>query len=209
MLAEKINGDIKEFFLPRDFGEFCVGCTKCFTESEKKCPHYEKLKPLNAVMEEADVIILASPVYVYHATGAMKAFLDHYGYRWMVHCPQESMFKKQGVCISTAAGAGMKSTNKDMMDSLFFWGVARIYQYGVSVAAVDWNGVSEKKKRAIDQATSKIAKKMIKNSPNVKPGIKTKGMFWVMRFMQKIISNPRDVEYWEKKGWTGKKRPWK
>ena len=145
MLAEKINGDIKEFFLPRDFGEFCVGCTKCFMESEKKCPHYEKIKPLTAAMDEADVIILASPVYVYHVTGAMKAFLDHYGYRWMLHSPEESMFKKQGVCISTAAGAGMKSTNKDMMDSLFFWGVAKRYKYGVGVAAVDWNGVSEKK----------------------------------------------------------------
>ena len=102
MLAEKISSDIKEFFLPKDFGEFCVGCTKCFTESETKCPHYEKLKPLTDAMDEANVIILASPVYVFHATGAMKAFLDHYGYRWMVHSPEESMFKKQGVCISTA-----------------------------------------------------------------------------------------------------------
>ena len=25
MLAEKISGNIKEFFLPIDFGEFCVG----------------------------------------------------------------------------------------------------------------------------------------------------------------------------------------
>ena len=141
MLAVKISEDIKEFFLPRDFGEFCVGCTKCFTESEKKCPHFEKLKPITDAMDEANVIILASPVYVYHTTGAMKAFLDHYGYRWMVHSPEESMFKKQGVCISTAAGAGMKSTNKDMMDSLFFWGVAKRYKYGVGVAAVDWNGV--------------------------------------------------------------------
>ena len=55
MLAEKIKGDIKEFFLPRDFGEFCVGCTKCFMESEKKCSHYEKLKPLTDAMDEADV----------------------------------------------------------------------------------------------------------------------------------------------------------
>ena len=157
MLAVKISEDIKEFFLPRDFGEFCVGCTKCFTESEKKCPHFEKLKPITDAMDEANVIILASPVYVYHTTGAMKAFLDHYGYRWMVHSPEESMFKKQGVCISTAAGAGMKSTNKDMMDSLFFWGVAKRYKYGVGVAAVDWNGVSEKKKKAIEKATSSIA----------------------------------------------------
>ena len=28
MLAEKISSDIKEFFLPKDFGEFCVGCFK-------------------------------------------------------------------------------------------------------------------------------------------------------------------------------------
>lgn len=88
-------------------------------------------------MDEADVIILASPVYVYHVTGAMKAFLDHYGYRWMVHSPEESMFKKQGVCISTAAGAGVKSTNKDLMDSLFFGGVAKRCQYGTAVAA-EW-----------------------------------------------------------------------
>lgn len=209
MLAEKINGYIKEFFLPRDFGEFCVGCTKCFMESEKKCPHYEKLKPLTSAMDEADVIILASPVYVYHATGAMKAFLDHYGYRWMLHSPEQTMFKKQGICISTAAGAGMKTTNKDMLDSLFFWGVAKRYKYGVRVAAINWRGVSEKKKKAIDKATSKIARKIISNSENVKPDMKIKGMFYVMRFMQKIIANPRDVEYWRTKGWLGNKRPWK
>lgn len=208
MLAEKINGEIKEFFLPRDFGDFCIGCTQCFMESEKKCPHYEKLRPLTDAMDEADVIILASPVYVYHATGAMKAFLDHYGYRWMVHCPEESMFKKQGVCISTAAGAGMKPTNKDMMDSLFFWGVAKRYRYGVRTAAVNWNGVSEKKKRAIHKATAKMAKKIISNSGNVKPGIKTKGMFFAMHLLQKNGLNPRDAAYWKAKGWTGKKRPW-
>lgn len=209
MLAEKLNGDIKEFFLPRDFGEFCIGCTKCFMESEKKCPHYEKLKPLTDAMDEADVIILASPVYVYHATGAMKAFLDHYGYRWMVHCPEESMFKKQGICISTAAGAGMKSTNKDMEDSLFFWGVAKRYKYGVSVAAVNWKGVSDKKKNAIDKATSKMAKKIVNNYGHVKPGIKTRGFFWLMHLVQRKGFNPCDVEYWKAKGWTGKNRPWK
>lgn len=209
MLAKKIEGDIVEYFLPRDFGEFCVGCTQCFMKSETLCPHYEKLKSITEALDEADVIILASPVYVYHATGAMKSFLDHYGYRWMVHSPEESMFTKQGVCISTAAGAGMKSTNKDMMDSLFFWGVAKRYKYGVAVAATDWNGISEKKKNAIEKTTSKIARKIKNNSGNVKPGLKTKVFFWIMHLMQRNGFNPRDVEYWNTKGWTGKKRPWK
>ena len=209
MVAEKIDGEIKEYFLPKDFGEYCVGCTNCFMKSETKCPHYDKLKPITDSMDEADVIILTSPVYVYHCTGAMKSFLDHYGYRWMVHCPEESMFKKQGVCISTAAGAGMKSTNKDMMDSLYFWGVAKRYQYGVAVAATDWNSISDKKKKAIEKTTTNIAEKIKNNSKDVKPGLKTKAFFWMMHLMQRNGFNERDAEYWKAKGWTGKIKPWK
>ena len=209
MLADKIGGEVKEFFVPRDFGEFCVGCTKCFMESETLCPHYEKLKPITEALDESDVIILASPVYVYHATGAMKVLLDHYGHRWMVHRPNETMFKKQGICISTAAGAGMKSTNKDMLDSLFFWGVGRRYQYGVGIAATDWKSVSEKKLKSIEKATSKIANKIRTNAGKVKPDIKVKGFFFIMHLMQKNGFNPVDAKYWKDKGWTGNKRPWK
>ena len=208
-LAEKIGGEIAEFFLPKDFGEFCVGCTTCFVDSEKKCPHYSKLRHITEAIDLSDVIILASPVYVYHATGAMKAFLDHYGYRWMVHSPEESMFTKQGVCICTAAGAGLKSTNKDMADSMFFWGIAKIYKYGKGVAAVDWDGVNEKKKQSIDREIAAIARKIIKRNGKVKPGIKTRGMFFIMHLMQKNGFNKRDADYWKQKGWTGKKRPWK
>ena len=78
-LAEKTGGEITEFFLPRDFGEFCTGCNACFYGSEADCPHAGKLAPITAAMDAADVIILASPVYVFHATGAMKVFLDHCG----------------------------------------------------------------------------------------------------------------------------------
>lgn len=208
-LADKIGGELTEFFLPRDFGEFCVGCTNCFLDSEKQCPHYEKLAPITNAMDEADVIILASPVYVFHATGAMKAFLDHYGYRWMVHSPEESMFKKQGVCISTAAGGGMKSTNKDMADSLFYWGVARIYKYGKGVAAIKWDSVSEKKKKQIDRKMTSLADKIVKRNGRVKPRIKTRGFFFLMHILQRKGISERDRRYWAEKGWTGKKRPWK
>ncbi len=208
-LAEKLGGEITEFFLPRDFGEFCVGCTSCFNLHETKCPHYNKLAPITEAMDSADVIILASPVYVFHAAGAMKAFLDHYGYRWMVHSPEEKMFSKQGVCISTAAGAGMGSANKDMYDSLFFWGVAKIYMYGVGVAAIDWESVPEKKKRAIDRSVSSIARKILKKQGRVKPGLKTRAIFFGMHIMQRNGFNERDVRYWKEKGWTENKRPWK
>ena len=112
-LADKLGGEINEIFLPRDFSDYCLGCTTCFIKGEDKCPQYYKLNPITQALDEADVLIFASPVYVFHATGGMKNLLDHYGYRWMAHRPSEKMFRKQAVVISTAAGMGMKSTNKD------------------------------------------------------------------------------------------------
>ncbi len=208
MLAEKIGGEITEFFLPRDFGEFCTGCTQCFTVSETKCPHYGKLSPITQALDSADVIILASPVYVYHATGAMKAWLDHYGYRWMVHSPEASMFRKQGVCITTAAGAGMKTANRDMADSLFFWGAARIYRYGIAIAAVDWEHVAARKRRQIEQKTTALAETIRRRNGRIKPSLKTRLFFSMMSLMQRNGFNPRDVQYWKEKGWTDHKRPW-
>ena len=79
--------------------------------------------------------------------------------RQMVHRPEEKMFQKQAVCISTAAGGGMKSTTKDMADSTFFWGIAKTYKYGVGVAAVSWNTVDSKLKSRIDKKTTVLAKK--------------------------------------------------
>lgn len=207
-LAKKLGGKVTEFFLPRDFGEYCIGCTRCFKDSETKCPHYEKLSPITQKLDDADVIILASPVYVYHVTGAMKAFLDHYGWRWIVHRPEEKMFSKQAVCISTAAGAGTKSTNRDMADSMFFWGVAKTYRYGVAVRETSWDRVSAKRKQRIERELGLLARKIKKNHGSVSPSIKTKIFFNIMRLMQKGGWNKADADYWRTKGWTGKKRPW-
>ncbi len=209
-LADKLKGETTEFFLPRDFDEFCLGCTTCFVKGEEYCPHHSKIEKITKALLEADVIILDSPVYVYHASGAMKALLDHYGYMWMSHRPEESMFKKQGVVISTAAGAGTKSTMKDMKDSLFFWGVAKNYEFGIPVAATSWEQINEKKLKKIDKATTRIAKKIIKRNGKVKPNIGAKLFFAIMRLLQKNGGwNPKDKEYWKEKGWTEKKRPWK
>ena len=209
MLAEKLKGETTEFFLPKDFGQFCMGCTNCFVNSETDCPHYTQLEPITKAIDDADVIIMASPVYVFHATGAMKNLLDHYGYRWMAHRPEEKMFGKQAVVISTAAGMGMNSTNKDIADSMFYWGVGKIYKYGIAVAETSYDRVSDKRKYKIEKKVSQIAAQVTKKIGKVKPGIKTKAMFSIMRMAQKNGWNQVDAAYWKEKGWLDKKRPWK
>lgn len=211
MLAERLTDKdkIKEVFLPKDMPHFCCGCTNCFMKTETQCPHYDLINPITKLLDEADVLIFTTPVYVYHATGSMKAFLDHYGYRWMVHRPEERMFTKQAVCISTAAGGGMKSACKDIKDSLFYWGVAKIYSYGIAVYATSWNGITDKRKKRIEANVHKTARKISKNNGCIRPSLKTKLYFNIMRFLQKSGWNKADVEYWQEKGWDKKKRPWK
>ncbi len=210
MLADKIasEAEITEIFLPKDMPHFCCGCTQCFMVNENKCPHYDVIRPLTEKMDAADVLIFTSPVYVYHATGSMKAFLDHYGYRWMVHRPDDRMFHKQAVVISTAAGAGMKSTCKDIADSCFFWGIPKIYKYGIAVYAVNWQSVSQKRKQAIAKKTDQLAAKIKHRQGRVSPGIKTRAFFQIMKLMQKSGWNETDARYWSEKGWTTGKKPW-
>lgn len=211
MLADKLTGpeNITEFFLPRDYPYFCLGCAQCIIDDRTRCPHAAELEPITAAMDEADVLIFTSPVYVYHASGSMKAFLDHYGWRWMVHRPEPSMFRKQGVVISTAAGAGMKTTNRDMADSLYFWGVGHIYRYGLAVNAISWDGVPAKRKAAAEKKTDRLAAEIRRRDGHVKPGFKTRAFFNVMRILGKKVDNPPDAAYWEAHGWYGKARPWK
>lgn len=211
MLADKLTDqdNIQEIFLPRDMPEFCCGCTQCFMKSEKLCPHYKYIEPITKIMDEADVLIFTTPVYVYHSTGSMKALLDHYGYRWMIHRPEEKMFKKQAVCISTAAGGGMKTACKDIKDSLFFWGVPRIYCYGTAVAAVSWDAVSNKKKVTIEKKVTILEKKVRNRAGNVTVSAKTKIYFAFMRWLEKQRVHPADNKYWAEKGWNKKNRPWK
>lgn len=211
MIADNLTteNEINEVFLPRDFSDFCCGCTKCFMSDEKLCPHYERLNPITRLIDKADVLIFTSPVYVYHATGAMKALLDHYGYRWMVHRPEEKMFSKQAVVVSTAAGGGMKSTNKDMKDSLSFWGVPKIYSIGTAIRAVSWDKVKPEMKEKLDRKTKRIANK-IKHS-TIKTRVSLKGylFFTIMSFANRSGWNKADSEYWKSKGWTTNKKPWK
>ncbi|MDY4968826.1 MAG: NAD(P)H-dependent oxidoreductase [Lachnospiraceae bacterium] len=116
-------------------GQNHAGSTCMMARELTRCPHYQKLEPLVTAILEAELLILNSPVYVYHATGQMMSFLDHFGTWWVVHRPLPEMANKQAVVIVTAAGGGMKNAARDMADSLEMWGVCKVYRLGFGVQA--------------------------------------------------------------------------
>lgn len=211
MIVDKITGDneIKEFFFPKDLNHFCLGCYRCI-EDEKDCPYYEEKKKIFNAIEEADLLIVTTPTYCMHVSAPLKSLIDMMFDYWMVHRPQKSMFSKRMVIVSTSAGSSTKSAMKDVEDAFFNMGVPSITKYGISVQAMNWDGVRDSKKKKIDKDTTRIARRL---STNKKPhvGIKTKFVFNMMRMMQKNGwgSSPVEKEYWDQNGWFSNKRPWK
>ena len=122
-LAEfKAGADITEYYLPKDCPHFCNGCVSCILKGEGTCKGAEYIKKIDQSLLEADLIVMTSPAYVFHATGAMKALLDHFAYRWLPHRPAPEMFGKRAVIITQCLGSGAKSAAKDMKHSLSWWG---------------------------------------------------------------------------------------
>ena len=208
-IADKVGGEIKEFFLPRDFNRSCLGCYTCFRTELSECPHYRELEPLVKAILDADLLIFESPVYVYHATGPMMSFLDHFGTWWMVHRPMPEMSGKQAVAVSTAAGGGMKSTARDMADSLEMWGIRRVYKLGFGVQAIKPDEIPERKLRKIEKSTDRLARRIRYGAGRRGCNGRAKKWFYLMRFAHRHFPPMEpDYGYWEKNGWHGEKRPW-
>ena len=148
MIANKISreDDIVEFFLPRDLNHFCLGCYACM-EDVTKCPFYEEKNKIMTAVESADLLIFTTPTYCLRASAPMKSFIDLTFNYWMIHRPRKCMFSKRAIVVSTAAGIGTKSAIKDITTTLLYWGVPSVITYGISVQAMNWTGVADKKKQ--------------------------------------------------------------
>jgi len=198
-LSEKAD-NIKEFYT-NDIPP-CVGCFLCITKGEEFCPHCSVIAPMAVAIEESDTIIINSPNYCMEMSGQLKTFFDHMAYRWISHRPHPSMKNKIGVAITTTAGAGARGTAKSIARQMLYWNVAKTYCLPFTVAAMDWDSVKTERKSKLAQKSKRIAKKVKKTITKVKPGIKSRFMFNIMRSMQKNSTwNQVDRKHWENNGW--------
>lgn len=218
IFLEKFRGgaEITEFYLPRDCPNCCAGCTVCFLKDEGLCKDAEWVQKLEQAMLAADLLVFTSPAYVFHATGAMKTMLDHFGYRWMPHRPAGEMFGKRAVIITQCLGAGGRSAAKDIKDSLSWWGISQIQVRSFKLMSeVRWEKIPEQKKSAMGAKLRKTAERLrrVDYTKPARTGLVTKMKFHAVRMLQKKLGKQdptyTDYLYWKNNGWTGSVRPWK
>jgi len=216
-LAEfRETADITEYYLPKDCSCFCTGCTNCMLKGENTCKDADQIRVIERSLLAADLIVMTSPAYVFHTTGAMKSLLDHLAYRWMPHRPAPEMFAKRAVILTQCLGAGAKSAAKDIRHSLSWWGISQIGIFtGALMEDIVWDRLSERRQAVLTRKIKSLAVRFARmdygKPAHCKLSVKIK--FMVCRAMQKSLykANPEylDSSYWARQGWLGKRRPWR
>lgn len=202
------KNEFDEIILPNDFHEICCGCANCILKGEDKCPHFSLVNPIIERMEKADLVIIATPIFVMSCSSGLKALLDHLAYIWLVHRPKESMFNKVGLIITSAGGSGVKDTVKLVKNNMFYWGISTIYNYGVTTMKMGSNYIDYKNKDKIKKQVKSKANKIKRSLKNRKVGLKTKFFFKIFGMTQKNGWNKTDSDYWKNKGWLDGKKPY-
>jgi multimeric flavodoxin WrbA len=205
VLDEMVFTDI---YLPKDLPRFCSGCFACLSTGEyggQNCPNKQYTHPIMEKLLRSDGIIIGSPCYALAETAQVKAFMDHFACTYLNHRPNEEMFHKIGLVVSTAAGAGTGRVISTISRSMLFWGVKRIVKCGINVWAKDWADIPDERRMKLEARLGKKAKRfytLIKNRDRIGRSVYTIGL-WFM-FKRLVSSYPEtepDKIFWKAKGW--------
>ena len=76
--AREAGAETEVVYLKGKKIEYCLGCFTCWTKTPGVCVHRDDMPELLEKIRPADVLVYASPLYIYTVTAQMKAFLDRH-----------------------------------------------------------------------------------------------------------------------------------
>ena len=211
LLIDKLTPNkVLEIEVHRDKLPYCIGCMTCLQKGIENCPHSDITLEYKEKILEADVIIVASPVYILHMSAQLKSFFDHLPSMCIMHRPESEMFNKQLVIIGTSAGSSIKKTIKEIDGIFTFFGISKIYKLPIKVMAEKYSSLSDKKTEEINKKVNNLSTKILKNQNKTKINIRVRSWFFLARILQKRkLMSELDNNHWIQKGWLVNNRPWK
>lgn len=111
----------------------CSGCYYC-TKNNGKCVHKDDMAEILQKMIDADVLVLASPVYFYSINAQLKAVIDRTVARWL------EVKNKEFYYIATMADESVSSADTTIA---CFRGYADCVEGAVEKGIIIGNGVYE------------------------------------------------------------------
>lgn len=198
--SQHIALEIERIFLGQAELKMCLGCRTCFDRGEELCPLKDELLSIREKLNEANGVIVASPVYVEDVNGVMKNWID----RMAFNCHRPAFADKTAVVVSTSGIGSSNHALKTMRTALMTWGFYVTNQQKFSTGAL------MKREQIYDRYNHKIKRisinlfNAIKKKKFLKPSFYSLIMFKVQQKHWQKNSNERhtiDYMYWNEKGW--------
>ncbi|ADU26587.1 flavodoxin family protein [Ethanoligenens harbinense] len=112
---------------------FCTGCSLCFRQGHRFCPHADILLPLLAKMEAGDGLIFGTTTFNMAPNALAKNLMDHWCF--LLHRPH--FFRNKAMVVSTTGGVGAGKTVDYTAGTLRAIGYNRCYK--LPLASASWN----------------------------------------------------------------------
>ncbi|NHI92326.1 MAG: flavodoxin family protein [Candidatus Lokiarchaeota archaeon] len=193
-LGNQIETEVKHVFLLQEHLELCRGCATCITHGEDRCSFKDGLKEIHTSMQDADVVIITTPIYALQVTALVKNFLERSSY--ILHRP--CFFGKWFMSISTQAYSGDKEVAQYLANVMHLCGFNIIPSLRITIEQK--KEISKKIRAAVNHFQA-IERKTGFPHPTWKDFM----MFRVRRSVMNSKSYedkfPCDVEYFREKNW--------
>ncbi len=177
----------------------CRGCFVCFIKGERRCPVKDDKEMIAQKIEQADGVILVSPVYSMHVSYLFKQFVDRFACTFHRPC----YWGKYALTVAVAGNVGLKETNKYLKDVAAAWGFEVVDELGYRMAPrnTPMRTIATQKDRT-DEAVLKFYT-TIKERPPRKLTFRDHFTFRIMQasYARLETLSPTDYQYWKEQGW--------
>lgn len=110
----------------------CTGCNSCRRRENQECVMQDDMQEIFLILKDADVIIIASPVYFYGLSASLKAIIDR------LHQPARSEMKVDRLGLLLVAADtlpavfdAIKLQYRLILDYFSFDSIGEVLAYGV------------------------------------------------------------------------------
>lgn len=200
---QNIQLELEHINLAHSNIQLCKGCRICFNKGEALCPAKDDLLMINDKINQADGIILASPVYVEDVNGVMKNWID----RMAFNCHRPAFAGKTALIVTTSGIGSSKHALRTMNSALQPWGFHVASQIKFRTGAL----MEDKQITSLYAKQIKIASyKLFTDLYGCKSKVPSFYSLMAFKVQQsywhkyKGEHEPLDYSYWKVRGWTEK-----
>jgi multimeric flavodoxin WrbA len=76
--AERAGHEVTVFDVCRMNIKGCLACEYCHTKAFRQCVQKDDMQKIYPILDEAEMIVLASPIYYHNISGQLKCVIDRF-----------------------------------------------------------------------------------------------------------------------------------